>query len=79
MTNIFFLLKSYIISSILWFIFMLTIISIRLINDENINDVFGVSLVDITLYIFLTITVIFVSVLVSFNKIYIHRNKFYMV
>ncbi len=79
MTNIYFLLKTYIITSILWFIFMLTIISIRLINNENINDVFGISLVDTTLYVFISLTAIFISVLISFNKLYIHKNKFYIV
>jgi len=79
MLNIYSLLKAYIITSILWFVFMLNIITIRLINDENVNDVFGISLVDTTLYVFLSITFIFILTVINSNKIYIHNNKFHLV
>ena len=75
MFNLFTLLKTYIVASILWFVFMLSIITQRLINQENVNDVFGVSLLDITLLVFANITAVFVLCVLHFNKIYFDKNK----
>jgi len=75
MFNLLTLLKIYIVSSILWFVFMLSIITQRLINDENVNDVFGISLIDTTLVVFALITAIFVFMVLHFNKIYIDQNR----
>ena len=79
MLHIYSLLKTYIITSILWFVFMLNIIIIRLLNHENVNDVFGISLVDTTLYVFLSITALFIITLFNTNKIYITKNRFYVI
>mgnify|MGYP000229219333 CR=1 FL=1 len=73
------LLKYYIITSLVWFIFMFRIIIERLWNNENINDVFGVSLLDITLFGFLFATILFVFMFLGSNKIYFHNNKFLLV
>jgi len=75
MFNLFTLLKTYIVTSILWFVFMLSIITQRLMNHENVNDVFGVSLVDTTLAVFAFLTTTFVLLVLHFNKIYYDKNK----
>ncbi len=69
------LLKTYIVTSILWFIFMLSIIIQRLINHENVNDVFGVSLLDITLFVFAILTALFVLFALNFCSTYLEDNK----
>lgn len=79
MLNAYSLIKNYLITSILWFIFMLTIIIERLINRENVNDVFGISLLDITLLGFLSITFGFLFIFFCTHKIYFHNNKFLLV
>jgi len=79
MINLYSLLKSYIITSILWFVFMLNIIIIRLINNENVNDVFGVSLLDTTLCIFAVITVSFLFVVLHSNKVYFSNGKMFFI
>ncbi len=75
MFNLFTLLKTYIVTSILWFVFMLSIITQRLVNNENVNDVFGVSLIDTTLVVFAILTAVFVCTVLHFNKIYFDHNK----
>lgn len=79
MLNIYSLLKTYIITSILWFVFMINIITVRLINNEDVNDIFGISLVDTTLGVFMSITVIFILILINSNKIYLSNNKIYFI
>jgi len=75
MFNLFTLLKTYILTSILWFVFMLSIIVQRLINNENVNDVFGISLIDTTLVVFAILTAVFVCMVLHFNKIYFDHNR----
>lgn len=79
MLNLYTLTKAYIITSLLWFVFMLNIIILRLINNENINNVFGISLVDTTLYVFVSITTFFILFLLSSSKIYINKNGIFLV
>ncbi len=79
MTNFNLLLKIYIISSIFWFIFMLNIITVRLINSENVNNVFGFSLVNTTLYVFEVFTILFISIVLYYNKIYFSKNILFLV
>lgn len=79
MLNAYSLLKYYIGTSLLWFVFMLKIIIERLLNHENVNDVFGVSLVDTTLLGFTALTITFAILFFSSNKIYFHNNKFILV
>lgn len=79
MLNIYSLLKYYIVVSLLWFVFMLRIIIERLVNHENVNDVFGVSLLDTALFGFASISITFAVLFLSSNKIYFHNNKFSIV
>ena len=79
MLNLYTLTKAYIITSLLWFVFMLNIIILRLINNENINNIFGISLVDTTLYVFISITAFFISFLLYSNKIYVNKNGIHLV
>jgi len=76
MFSLYSLLKTYIQISISWFIFMLSIITQRFFNGEDVHDVFGISLVDTTLYIFTIISIIFVSLFLFNNKIYFNNDKF---
>lgn len=79
MLNAYSLIKHYIITSVLWFVFMLKIITERFMNHENINDVFGISLLDITLLGFLSITFGFLLIFFSTHKIYFYNNKLLVV
>jgi len=54
---------------------MLSIIIQRLVNHENVNDVFGVSLLDITLFVFAILTALFVLIALNFCNTYLEDNK----
>jgi len=79
MTNLYTLLKTYIVSSILWLVFMLNIIFVRLLNNENVNDVFGISLLDTALYIFGIITLCFILIVLHTYKIYFTKKGLFLV